>query len=236
DAPVEEIAADEAASHQSFEREPRAEAAADQTITESAPEEFTPADSPDQIAHPTSEKVVEQQMAVANLGRLNSDDAFQQICLAFDDSSPEVRDAAAQSLYEWSAHTSDAFTRALSEATPERRRRIGASIASSGLANDAINRLTSESHEQTDDAFLLLFLMAQAGETSPLMRAIETHPNNEVRLAAVNLLTLSSHQNILPAFRRLAVRGSLPTEVRYAVMEAIYQISNKQSSSAGRDA
>jgi len=38
---------------------------------------------------------------------------------------------------------------------------------------------------------------------------------------------LSGQQDILPAFRRLAVRGSLPTEVRSAVMEAIYQISSQ---------
>jgi len=61
----------------------------------------------------------------------------------------------------------------------------------------------------------------------PLMRAVEEHPNNEVRLAVVKLLALSGQQEILPAFRRLAVRGSLPTEVRSAVMEAIYQISSQ---------
>jgi hypothetical protein len=61
------------------------------------------------------------------------------------------------------------------------------------------------------------------------MRAVEEHPNNEVRLAVVKLLALSGQQEILPAFRRLAVRGSLPTEVRSAVMEAIYQISSQSS-------
>ncbi|MBC7910017.1 MAG: HEAT repeat domain-containing protein [Pyrinomonadaceae bacterium] len=70
--------------------------------------------------------------------------------------------------------------------------------------------------------------MAKAGEVQPLIRAIEGHPNNEVRLAVVKLLALSGQKEILPAFRRLAVRGSLPTEVRSAVMEAIYQISSSQ--------
>jgi hypothetical protein len=36
----------------------------------------------------------------------------------------------------------------------------------------------------------------------------------------------------LPYFRRLAVRGSLPSEVRSAVMEAIYQISNQGTADA----
>ncbi|PYS75499.1 MAG: hypothetical protein DMF66_19530 [Acidobacteria bacterium] len=89
-----------------------------------------------------------------------------------------------------------------------------------------------ESREKTYEAFSLLFLMAKAGEVQPLIRAIEGHPNSEVRLAVVKLLALSGQKEILPAFRRLAVRGSLPTEVRSAVMEAIYQISSSQSSAA----
>ncbi len=69
--------------------------------------------------------------------------------------------------------------------------------------------------------------MAKAGEGAPLIRAIESHADNEVRLAVVKLLALSGQQEILPAFRRLAVRGSLPAEVRSAIMEAIYQISSQ---------
>lgn len=49
--------------------------------------------------------------------------------------------------------------------------------------------------------------MSKADETQPLLRTIEEHPNNEVRLAVVKLLELSSQQEILPAFRCLAVRG-----------------------------
>ena len=66
----------------------------------------------------------------------------------------------------------------------------------------------------------------------PLVRAIEDHPSNEIRLAVVKLLALSGQQEILPYFRRLAVRGSLPSDVRSAVMEAIYQISNQASADA----
>ncbi len=100
-------------------------------------------------------------------------------------------------------------------------------MAASGLASEAITDLTGESREKTYDAFSLLFLMAKAGEVQPLMKAIEDYPNLEVRLAVVKLLALSGQPEIVPAFRRLAVRGSLPSEVRSAVMEAIYQISSQ---------
>lgn len=179
-----------------------------------------------------SEDAAERAETVAYLGRLGGEDAFREISAAFDDPVQEVRNAAARALYELSTDRAASFTRALREAPVGRRRQIGAALASSGLAGEAISHLMGESREKTYDAFSLLFLMSKAGEVQPLMRAIEEHPNNEVRLAVVKLLALSGQQEILPAFRRLAVRGSLPTEVRSAVMEAIYQISSQSPSDA----
>ncbi len=177
-----------------------------------------------------SEEPAERVAGVKELARLGGgDDAFHVICAAFDDSSQDVRSAAARTLFEMQDDRAESFTRALREAPPERRRNIGGAIASSGLATEAIGQLTGASRDKTYEAFSLLFLMAKAGEVQPLVRAIEAHPDNEVRLAVVKLLALSGQRDILPAFRRLAVRGSLPTEVRSAVMEAIYQISSSTS-------
>ncbi|MGB8510669.1 MAG: HEAT repeat domain-containing protein, partial [Pyrinomonadaceae bacterium] len=176
----------------------------------------------------TSREPSDRAAAITELSHVDSGDAFHQICAAFDDEAKEVRGAAARALYELKEDRADSFTRALRESDAERRRNIGAAIASSGLASDAISQLTGESRDKTYEAFSLLFLMAKAGEVQPLIRAIEGHPDNEVRLAVVKLLALSGQKEILPAFRRLAVRGSLPTEVRSAVMEAIYQISSGQ--------
>ncbi|HYN84813.1 MAG TPA: HEAT repeat domain-containing protein [Pyrinomonadaceae bacterium] len=180
----------------------------------------------------TSVEPVERAEAVKELARVESGEAFEVICGGFDDPAADVRSAAARSLYELQDDRADSFTRALREATPQRRRNIGAAIASSGLASEAISNLTGESREKTYDAFSLLFLMAKAGEVQPLVRAVEGHPDGEVRLAVVKLLALSGQKDVLPAFRRLAVRGTLPAEVRAAVMEAIYQISSQETQKA----
>ncbi|HEV2800049.1 MAG TPA: HEAT repeat domain-containing protein [Pyrinomonadaceae bacterium] len=174
-----------------------------------------------------SDDASERAQSVLALSRLKTDEAFEQICAAFDDPAEEVRNAAARAIYDLNEDRADSFTRALRESPVERRRHIGSALAGSGLAEEAIGNLTGESRDKTYDAFSLLFLMAKAGEVAPLIRAIESHPDNEVRLAVVKLLALSGQQEILPSFRRLAVRGSLPTEVRSAVMEAIYQISSQ---------
>jgi hypothetical protein len=165
--------------------------------------------------------------ALHNLSGMETEDAFEQITEAFDDPSSEVRNAAAQALFDFQEDRAAAFTRALRDSPAERRARIGAAIATSGLADEAINNLTGESRDKTYDAFSLLFLMSKSGEINPLMRAIEAHPSTEVRLAVVKLLALSGQPDVLPAFRRMAVRGTLPPEVRSAVMEAIYQVGSQ---------
>ena len=165
--------------------------------------------------------------AVAELPHIGGEDAYRRINAAFDDGSPEVRNAAARAVFDLHVDRAATFTRALREAHADRRRAIGAAISSSGLANEAISNLTGESRDKTYDAFSLLFLMSKAGEVRSLMRAIEEHPNTDVRLAVIKLLALSGQPDVLASFRRMAVRGSLPAEVRSAVMEAIYQITNQ---------
>jgi hypothetical protein len=173
-----------------------------------------------------------REAALAEVVQVGGDDAFRCISRAFDDQSVEVRNAAARALFDLHADRAATFTRALREGKPERRRKIGQALAASGLAKDAIGNLTGESREKTYEAFSLLFLMAKAGEVQPLMQAIEDYPNVEVRIAVVKLLALSGQPDIVTAFRRLAVRGSLPSEVRSAVMEAIYQIGPQARESA----
>jgi hypothetical protein len=207
------------------------------TMQDDAGHEFAPVSVPESNFLPEagdlsdgaleSDSPAERAAAVSDLPRLGGEEAFRRVSAAFDDQSPEVRSAAARAMFELQEDRAAAFTRALREANPERRRKIGSAIASSGLANEAIRNLTGESRDKTYDAFSLLFLMSKAGETQPLMRAIEEHSNIEVRLAVVKLLALSGQPDILPAFRRMAVRGSLPPEVRSAVMEAIYQITSQ---------
>jgi hypothetical protein len=169
----------------------------------------------------------DRAVAMRDLAAHGSEDAFERITDGFDDPAPEVRSAAARALFDFQEDRAAAFTRALRDAPVDRRARIGAAIAESGLADQAINNLTDESRDRTYDAFSLLFLMSKSGELNPLMRAIEEHPKTEARLAVIKLLALSGQPEVLPAFRRLAVRGTLPPDVRSAVMEAIYQISGQ---------
>ena len=168
----------------------------------------------------------ERAAAVMDLAHLGSEDAFGKIGAAFDDPSQEVRERAARALFNFSADHVASFKRIMQESSVERRRKIGAAIASSGMAMEAIKDLTSQSGTKAYEALLVLSLMAKAGEVESLILAIEEHPSTEVRLALVKLLALSGQQDVLSAFRHLATRDSLPIAVRSSIMEAIYQINN----------
>jgi hypothetical protein len=133
--------------------------------------------------------------AVAELARSGSSDAFLRIADCFDDSSPHVRNAAARALRTLEPDKAvDLFNRALENSSAERRRKIGAAIAASGLAREAINNLASESREDTYSALSILFVMAKTGEVEPLVQALKDHPDDEIGKAVSKLLTLSGHQ------------------------------------------
>jgi HEAT repeat protein len=193
-------------------------------------EETVPAASAAALDSPNHK---DRAVAVRELASHGSEEAFSRINEAFDDPAPEVRNAAARALFDFQEDRAAAFTRALRDAPVDRRARIGAAIAESGLADQAINNLTGESRDRTYDAFSLLFLMSKSGELDPLLRAIDEHPSTEARLAVVKLLALSGQPEVVPAFRRMAVRGSLPPDVRSAVMDAIYQISGQTTTGEG---
>jgi hypothetical protein len=125
---------------------------------------------------------------------------FNLLVNFFDDPSQQVRNAAARALRALDpSRPVESFTRALENASPERRHNIGSTIASSGLAEEAVNQLDAESREETYSALCLLFVMAKTGEVTPLVQAIESHPDVEVRRAAIKLLNLSGHSDLADA-------------------------------------
>ena len=67
-------------------------------------------------------------------------------------------------------------------------------MAASGLADEAINNLGSDKREETYNALSILFVMAKTGEVTPLVRALEQHPSDDIGRAVSKLLTLSGYQ------------------------------------------
>jgi len=180
----------------------------------------------DLVENLKSSDPVKRSMSIQKLAELDEDEAFYLITDLFDDNSTGVRNAAALALYEIKPYRVASFTRAFREASAERRLHIAAALSGSGLAAQAIESLTGADREKTYDAFSILFLMAKAGEVEMLLQTVERHPDTNVQLSVIKLLTFCNQPEIIPAFRSLAIRGALSTRVRSAVMAAIYQISS----------
>ncbi len=156
------------------------------------------------------------------------EDSFDLIIRSLEDPSPEVRNVAVRAFYDLNPDLAASFfNNALLQGSPEERRKIGAALVGSGLADHAVDILTGETRQNDYSAFSLLFLVAKAGEVAPLMRVIEDHSNIQLRLAVIKLLALSGEPKIVTAFYGLAQRRSLPSEIRSAVREAIFQISRE---------
>ena len=118
------------------------------------------------------------------------------------------RTAAARALRKLEpSRTVDLFNRALEEGSDERRQNIGAAIAASGVAAEAIENLVSESREETYNSLSILFVMAKTGEVQPLIKAIEEHASDEVRRAVVKLLNLSGQSEVADAALQRHVLG-----------------------------
>ena len=167
----------------------------------------------------------ERAEAVAHLVLLGSEAAARRIDEAFTDPAPQVRDAAARALYKFDKDYVASFSRLMRESKPDTRPSIAASIASSGLAAEAIGSLDGGTEKDIYQAFSLLFLMANAGEINTLVRAIESHPKVDVRLAVIKLLSMSELPAVAAAFHRLRTDPALPAPARDAVAEALAKMA-----------
>ncbi len=163
---------------------------------------------PEILASLQSTSAAERAASLARVPASDAQDAFDLIVEFFDDPSVDVRNAAASALDEIDAPRSvETFTRAIESASAERRRNIGAAMAGSGLARNAINRLGTEDRQENYNALSLLFTMAKTGEVQPLVDAIERHNDVQVRRAAIRLLNLVGQPELANAAakRRLSL-------------------------------
>ena len=163
--------------------------------------------------------------AMSKLATVDKENSLEVITESLDDASSEVRNAAVRALYRVNPEfAATFFNSALRERDATRRRAIGAALAGSGLVTEAIQHLKNGVQPNSYGTISLLFLAAKAGQVQPLLNLLEEYPSIELRLALIELLALSGEPAIVPALSRLAVQRDLPSEVRAAVMEAVYQL------------
>ena len=155
-------------------------------------------------------------------------DHFDRIASSVIECTDQQRPAAIRNLYQLDPERAASFLNIFLQACPrDERQQIGAALEASGLVSEAIKDLTGRSHSNSYRACSLLFLVAKAGTIGPLMRVIEDHPNIELRLALIRLLSSSGASDLILQFQQLLTNTSLPIELCAAMKEIVRQMDGQ---------
>jgi HEAT repeat protein len=165
--------------------------------------------------------------AVTSLGAIDHESVFAPVLIAFADEAREVRAAAARSLSRLNFDRADAYVRVVETSNPDTVREVACACIKAGMASQALDRLASEDRRQAYEAFSLLSLLAKSNQVAPLLEAIGSHNDIDVRLAAARLLGLAGNPEIALQLRQLTVRDGIPEKVRMALLEVIYKIDQQ---------
>ncbi|MGB8509242.1 MAG: hypothetical protein WCD76_12715, partial [Pyrinomonadaceae bacterium] len=139
------------------------------------------------------------------------------------DEAREVRAASARALSRLSFERADAYVRLIQTLDKATLGEVARACIKAGLTAQAVNRLASDDRRQAYESFSLLSLVIKGGEQSPVLDAVENHHDLNVRLAAVRLLGTTQQPESLDQLHKLAALGSVPEEVRSAILGIVRQ-------------
>ena len=180
------------------------------------------------LARTDPEAAIRSQ-AITSLAAINHESVFPAVLIGMADESREVRAAAARSLTHLNFERLDAFIRVLETGDEEIQTAVAKACIKSGIVSQAIDRLANGDRRQGYETFSIISLLARAKTTEPVFEAIANHPNLDVRLATVRLLTNTGEVHVFEEFRELAMQEGLPEELRTALLEAMYQLDQSSS-------
>jgi len=166
--------------------------------------------------------------AISSLGAIDHESVFAPVLIALSDESRIVRAAAARTMTGLHFDRADAYVRVMETVDADLLRKVAQACVTTGIAAQAVDRLASEDRRQAYEAFSLFSLLARAEETLPILEAIETHRDEEVRLCAVRVLNMAGQSSVVPKLREVAARDSISENVRTAVLEALYKLDQDQ--------
>jgi hypothetical protein len=159
--------------------------------------------------------------AVSVLADFDHESVFETILLSCADPTREVRAAAARGLFRLSFDRADAWTR-ISETRDEFRMRQAVLAAKEAdLVNRSFDRLIHHDQKIAYEAVTLLALMIRAGETEEIFKAIETHPDSNVKLALVHVIGLAKEEETLSKLSEIIEKSTISIELKEKIEEAI---------------
>jgi hypothetical protein len=132
--------------------------------------------------------------AVGVLADFDHESVFETLLLCCADPSQQVRAAAARAVTRLNVDRTDSWTRITQSGDSARIGQAAYAAKDAGFTDRAFDRLVHRDPKMAEEAFALLALLIQAGETEILDEAVATHPDMNVRQAILHVLKVFRDQ------------------------------------------
>jgi hypothetical protein len=159
--------------------------------------------------------------AVSILADFDHESVFESILFCCADPTREVRAAAARGLFRLSFDRADAWSRIAETGDEFRMRQAVLAAKEADLVKRSFDRLVHPDQKITYEAVALLSLMIQAGETEEIFKAIETHPDSNVKLALLHVVGLTKDDETLAGLYEILEKSGITKELKDKVDEVI---------------
>lgn len=155
--------------------------------------------------------------AVTILSDFDHQSVFETILLACADPTREVRAAAARGLFRFNFDRADAWTR-IAETNDEFRMKQSARAAiEADLVDRSFDRLVHEDMKIAYEAFTFVTLLIKAGETEKVFKALEGHPDVNVKKALLHVIKVIKDPNALDGLYSMLETSDLTEELRMEI-------------------
>ena len=159
--------------------------------------------------------------AVGVLADFDHESVFETILLACADPSREIRATAARGIFRLSFDRADAWTRIAESKDEFRICQAARAATEADLVKRSFERLIFDDPKVAYEAFAFTALMIKAGETKQLFEMIETHRDNNVKLALLHVLSVIRDEATLSGLYNLLEQDTLSPELKGKVDETI---------------
>ncbi len=159
--------------------------------------------------------------AVSVLTDFDHESVFETILLCCADPTREVRAAAARGLFRLSFDRADAWSRIAETGDEFRMRQAVLSAKEADLVKRSFDRLVHQDQKIAYEAVTLLALMLKAGETEAIFKAVETHPDSNVKLALLHVVGLAKEEETLVFLYEILEKSTISKELKNKIDEVI---------------
>jgi len=162
--------------------------------------------------------------AITILSEFDHESVFETILLACADPTREVRAAAARGLTKLTFDRADAWTRIAETGEEGRIVQAARAAVESGFVDMSFDRLIHQDRKLAYEAFTLMTLLINAGETEKIFNAMENHSNINVRKAVLHTIKITKDQKALDGLYLMLEKNDLPLELQEEIDKTIEEI------------